>query len=557
MVSNGIYQRKDDGGVTSGTHNTSHSQISDYNTLGERDYEVIDVGDDKHDYHHLHRPSPPMVPSGRNATFNFTPPKEFHSMSTLTSQLGGKFDSSRGEVLQQHTPPTNGFFPTKCASEGPEDHVYHGLEPSHQASAHAGTARPGRDIYRSPTSSDSPEMFGRGTMPTMDMTTMGYNESLYSPNFESSQTGGRNIGVQQGGLENVPETGSVFSEPMNPTAFPVHNYEKILTNEYETPIITRKKLSASAGGAPPTNTAANSAPSSSLSRSSGSTSKANTGPRYETEVPAQHSAVEEEPQYSKLMRPSVDENSSAVNTISQDYSELSLGTDEEDMAVRTQLDKGLFPNNTSKQRAAGEKRVKAEESDKSFTLPSHMAGGVVPNSKNPIATADISSPTDSLSSYIAHLQDSPGNMALPTDFQMEELLFNSTPQEMDTVNLAAETVQAMEHSNYSQRNHSLESGEAARVPPVSARGPPKRAWSEERGVVGNNGFTTSLAPEREGGMMNSRYGGFSGSAMGGFLLNGQNRHHVAPQTSSALHRDLRPNGLDPRIAEFARSRTMV
>ena len=65
-VSNGLDQRHPDtkGGFTTTTQLTNHSQsitvpeTSDYNILGERDYEVINiVHSQPPEYHHLQRPS--------------------------------------------------------------------------------------------------------------------------------------------------------------------------------------------------------------------------------------------------------------------------------------------------------------------------------------------------------------------------------------------------------------------------------------------------------------------------------------------------------------------
>ena len=106
MINNDMYRGGmgiEETDLTTGTHCTSHSQISDnnYNTLGERDYEVIhnmpfhnnhasSNGDTKQEYHRLQRPSPPAVPTGRNGVFGYSPPSgEFRSMSTLTSQMNG------------------------------------------------------------------------------------------------------------------------------------------------------------------------------------------------------------------------------------------------------------------------------------------------------------------------------------------------------------------------------------------------------------------------------------------------------------------------------------
>ena len=266
MVTNGLYHKEDEAAM-SGTHCSSHSQISDYNTLGERDYEIIDVKDDcKKDYNHLLRPSPPLHPSGRNGTFVFASSKEFHSMSTLSSQLGSKVNKGSisqtagpsGAALQQGVvgQPENVDFPPKSASVGPEDHIYRELESAlgydspRRTASHSSAAANAPNmsgIYHSPTDQappDSAHLEQRAFMfQGVDAIDEGNShEALYFPLLPTTPTSGGALcnGIQPGGLENKPETGHVFLEPMNPTAFPVHKYEKISTNpDYEVPIISR------------------------------------------------------------------------------------------------------------------------------------------------------------------------------------------------------------------------------------------------------------------------------------------------------------------------------
>lgn len=517
MVSNGVYQRKDEGGVTSGTHVSSHSKISNYNS-GERDYEeIMDMGNDKHDYHHLQRPSPPMPhpSSSRNATFNFTPPTEFHSMSTLTSQLG-QVPSSRGPGVGERE-AMHQFQARKGSTIGigPEDHVYRELEqtsPSNLTPV-VQTTGAGKDIYRSPTVSDSPDsaqLFGgKGTMPSMQTDTgiFGYpaNESLYTPTFDPSQS----ARVQQGGLENVPETGTMFSEPVNPTAFPVHNYEEIPKPQYETPIITRKKAMSTSSSVPP--------PVASQS-ATGGRPRTNSGTRYETEMP--QALSEDRSQYSKLVRP----EPLAFNTASPFYSELGSSLPDE-VVVKPQIDKGIFSRSTA-ELSKRDMVSLGGNLDRGFTVPSNLgAMGVVVN------RASSSSTTDSLSSYIAHLQANESNKMV-TDFQMDGLLFysveSSTPPDVEEIQF--------QHGSC-KRNASLNAGPRKTA---SLQGnEQKRAWSEERGDTGIS--------------MNRSGHGFSGSA-----IESNNICGVHMSTGAAkLHRDLRVNGFDPRLGEYARSKTMV
>ena len=275
MVNNEMYRG---GGVgaeetdftgTHGTHFTSHSQISDdnYNILGERDYEVINVKpscdpsscDNTQDYHRLQRPSPPAVPTGRNAMFGFSPPNgEFRSMSTLTSQMNG-INMTCDFHHQKFIPPTKPGYSTLplLSSRDPpppyngngEPHVYRELENPATTLPVGQFSNRGGAIYRSPTSSsppDSAKYFEHSDsttellppLPARGITTNGghrktsdasLNESLYNP-------------CQPHPLEKIPETGTMFPEPQNPTAFPVSDYDYIPTmTEYEKPVASKPK----------------------------------------------------------------------------------------------------------------------------------------------------------------------------------------------------------------------------------------------------------------------------------------------------------------------------
>lgn len=500
MVSNGIYQRKDEGGVTSGTHFSSHSQISDYNTLNERDYEVIDMGEDKHDYHHLQRPSPPMLPGGRS--FNFTPPKEFHSMSTLTSQIGGATVSR--DAFQCGKMSQNGSFLAKSASEGPEEHVYRELEQTMPSSA-GPLLGPVNDIYRSPTDSDSPDsahLYSRGLVPSMPATDSGTFESLYSPDLESSISSR----MQPGGLENVPETGQIFSEPVNPTAFPVHKYELIPreTPQYETPVTTTRVKAVTSPLILPGSQASDGRP------------RTNSGARYETELPPP--TLVEESQYSKLMRPA--ETLPVLSSANPMYSELSS---QELSTESAHESKDTFSQSTaelSKQRPHEVKRF----SEKVCSMPPHVdsSGGV--NNR----TSSVSSATDSLASYIAQLQVSAGEKSA-TD--MEGLLFS----EQDAHSQGAEDVRPQPQDGR-RRNGSLYNGSRK----DNGYQQLQRAWSEERRETVSNGMKMS---------------GFSSSAMDSRSFSGHG--HGTRAAALKIHRDLRVNGIDLRLGDYARSKTMV
>lgn len=528
MVSNSLYQRKGEEGITSGTHASAHSQISDYSMLHERNYEVIDVGgdSDKQDYHHLQRPSPPTLPNGRGTNFNFTPPKEFNSMSTLTSQLGGTPGSREmfqyGKLMNPGT--TGGTFPTKSSSIGPDGHMYRELEHTDAG----GRGPQVKDIYRSPTESDSPEnaqfFSHRGTMSTLpsDSVQFGFhNEGLYSPNFESSLSSR----VQPGGLENVPETGTMFSEPQNPTAFPVHQYERISGEnggpQYETPVSSRAKaMTSSSSSAMPINSQA----------AAGSRPRMNSGARYETEV-AQMQQTEESP-YSKLKRlPGAQPITIAV----QMYSELRSQESEGNVC----MDKPVFPHSHSsvelqRQQDSSSRNLGNAHANKGFTIPAHMgvaAGGVADIS-------GISSPTDSLSSYATRLQERSATESAPiTDEHIEGLLFN----EQGSGNPQSALVEVQHQHKPCRRKPSLD------MPPrgggMSSLRHDQRAWSEEPAAV---------QPFTSGRLVMSDRSGFSSST----ALTSYGRHDNVPAPPTAC-RDVRVNGMDMRLGEYTRSKTMV
>ena len=230
---------------------SSPTHFPEYNTLGEREYEVIGFFDSKQQqqYSHLHRPSPPplpnSLPNGRSATLGFSSPSgQFQSMSTLASEQMGDVGST------SLVAPSRGLSSTLPNVGGaPEHHVYRELEnPS--------------SLSNSPNNSSPPNSanpFERGDSSTQllpgplskvqggpyrkyssDSTqSSNLHESLYSP---TTPINSFTTSVLQHGLEDIPETGIMFAEPNEPTAFPVHEYEAIptaakeKTANYETPV---------------------------------------------------------------------------------------------------------------------------------------------------------------------------------------------------------------------------------------------------------------------------------------------------------------------------------
>lgn len=265
MVNNELYHGGNCGeetDFTTGTHFTSLSQISDdnYNTLGERDYDVIvsrpcESNNSKQEYHRLQRPSPPAIPTGRNGMFGYSPPNgEFRSMNTLTSQMNGRDTFHNEELLL-----TKLGYSTLPARPPPptyngEIHIYRELEKP--ATTLPAGRIPNGGIYHSPTDSsppDSARYFERGDstaalLPPLPpargtglrkgssvSTDSSLNESLYNPVSSAP--------VQHPHpLQNIPETGTIFADPPNPTAFPVNVYEYIPTmTEYEKPVASKQQ----------------------------------------------------------------------------------------------------------------------------------------------------------------------------------------------------------------------------------------------------------------------------------------------------------------------------
>ena len=262
---------------THGTHFTSHSQISDdnYNTLGERDYEIVNVkpscdpsscGDKTQDYHRLQRPSPPAMPTGRNAMFGFSPPNgEFRSMSTLTSQMNGISTTCGYHHHQQKSftsKPGYSTLPLISTNHDPpppyngnaDSHVYRELENPATTLPAGYFPNGGGSIYRSPTSSSPPDsakyfdhsdstmellppaLPSRGVTNNRKTSDASLNESLYNPCL------GGAAGQSPHPLEKIPETGTMFPEPPNPTAFAVNEYDYIPTmTEYEKPVASKGK----------------------------------------------------------------------------------------------------------------------------------------------------------------------------------------------------------------------------------------------------------------------------------------------------------------------------
>lgn len=533
MVTNGLYQHKEDG-VMSGTHRSSHSQISDYNTLGERDYEVVEVNDDcKRDYNHLHRPSPPLLPSGRNGTFVFASSKEFHSMSTLSSQLGSKVarggacqgaGQGQGSILQQGVmSPAGIIFPLKSASVGPEDHVYRELEqknlgydsprrtsaPSANPSVNASNLP---SIYRPPTDSvppDSARLINRerGTFIPQGIDEIdegNFHEVLYFPPSQTSPPLGtaQCNRIQPGGLEHKPETGNVFSEPMNPTAFPVHNYEKISTDpEYETPIITRKKTASS-----------NHPPVVSRPSQTGMRGRSDSGVHYETEITQSYN--DSTSIYNKLMRNSGDQGSKEESFLppnSETHFSSSRLMSCEGNATDTISDPVVEGARFGISPADLEGNTGSSFKPASFDNPSSQSVRCLnQEDTSQYRPHSSSSASDSFSSYLNRLQEggeegeTMGNQLLDdivASFDVNELSFHREGER-----------------------------------PMEVQ---RRAWSEERQDEDSRVSSGSMYARQSGQGINMTTG------------------RVRLQSTPLMCRDAQTNGIELRLPEYARLKTIV
>lgn len=224
MVSNEIY-RSTDNNFSSPTH------FSEYNTLGEREYEVIGffASKEQQQYSHLHRPSPPplplSLPQGTSVTMGFSPPnRQIKSIDTLESERLGEINVAP-QIPARHDYPN----PLTMLDGASQHHVYRELE---NPNFHSNSPS---DL--SPIQSEAP--FERGDSSTQllpgplsnahggpyrkystdSSQSSNINESLYSPVTP--------LTALHNGLEDIPETGIMFNEPNDPSAFPVHEYEVI------------------------------------------------------------------------------------------------------------------------------------------------------------------------------------------------------------------------------------------------------------------------------------------------------------------------------------------
>ena len=249
-VSNGLDQKHPDlqGSFTATTQLSNHSQsitvpeMSNYNTLGERDYEVVPVVQN-HEYHHLQRPK--LQPS-RAATYGpfSSSNNSVRDMRTMTSAMSTSTQATTGEIMKRDAatlaspPGLNRHHPYRNLEEG--EPVYDPI---------VVRKKPTVKSSQSPERGDSTAHLvpnhhtrSRASHKTSDTLESDVHESLYSPTIGVP---GNNL-ILHHALENIPETGTMFPEPPCPSAFPVHEYDCIpntSTSHYETPVSSKEEQS--------------------------------------------------------------------------------------------------------------------------------------------------------------------------------------------------------------------------------------------------------------------------------------------------------------------------
>lgn len=245
MVPNGVYNgRLPDvmqGSSTAATQLSGHSQafrvpaFPDYSTLGERDYEVIDLVDNK--YHHLQRPS-----VNHSIPPKFGPIPNVNSLRSM-STIGSMSSQPNGNV-----PRNNSATAVLSQTENGRRHPYRNFETFEE--------RNPNEALCSPTSEMKPETPSclqdtdsiTQLLPNGQAATTRSPATLSSDIHESLYSPAETLPVippppYSRELQSIPETGTMFPEPSDPSAFPLHEYDYVLASaEYETPVPSRPKM---------------------------------------------------------------------------------------------------------------------------------------------------------------------------------------------------------------------------------------------------------------------------------------------------------------------------
>ena len=242
LIPNGAYQRDTESqeAYANSTLLTNHSQSitvprsSDYNVLGERDYEVIDIVEAKPEYHRLQRPALPLDRRFRT-TLGSSSMKSAGIQSSSTIAATHAWSTSelmKGNGLLAGSEKGDGKVEVEDASA---NEVLYSLTPAVvpenflERNDSGGQLLPDDDICKLKSMSEASETLGNDV-----------HESLYGANALPTQP-------FYHALEKVPETGTMFPEPGNPTAFPVHEYESVPSalGVYETPVPSKKSSAIS------------------------------------------------------------------------------------------------------------------------------------------------------------------------------------------------------------------------------------------------------------------------------------------------------------------------
>ncbi len=230
MVSNELYHSADNFAAPPPPPPT----YEHYSTIGNREYEsIIGVfGHIQTDYAHLHRPSPPplpsTLPSGRSATINGTPPTPNNfTTSPVPPQDLSPRDSAHTHVYGELEDPLS------CASSSPPFSATVFEASTDQLLPSNGQVLPSNGPF---------SRVNGGPYRKFSSESGSMNESLYSPttpNFPAPS-----------GLTDIPETGMSFLEPDDPTSFPTHEYEVVpsrKTKKYESPVPDESHVTSEGG----------------------------------------------------------------------------------------------------------------------------------------------------------------------------------------------------------------------------------------------------------------------------------------------------------------------
>lgn len=230
LIPNGAYQRDTESqeAFANSTLLPNHPQsitvpgYSDYNLLGERDYEVIDIVETKQDYHRLQRP--PALPLDRRyrATLGSSSLKSTGVQSSSTIAATNACNTS--ELVRGNGLPTGCSGGVDAEDAGTLEMTTAGLPVGFLEHNDSRAELLPDHIHKLKSVSEAGETLGSDV-----------HESLYSKNPSPAQP-------FYHALDEVPKTGTMFLEPGDPTAFPVHEYEYVPSHlcVYETPVPSKR-----------------------------------------------------------------------------------------------------------------------------------------------------------------------------------------------------------------------------------------------------------------------------------------------------------------------------